>query len=211
MQNKNLVFISIFIVLALFIGAVYFYKDSVSNSRTNIDELLLKDYSYKKGLNKKNITVVEFLDPECESCGIFNPVMKKLYKEYSDDILIVVKYLDNHKNSKFAIEILEASREQNLYNEVLDVIFEKLPYWAEHNNEKPELLWEFLKQIANLDIEKLKVDMKNPKIAQIIKQDREDATVLGVRGTPTIFVNGVQLENLSYKALFDLVEKEIYK
>ncbi len=211
MQNKNLVFISIFIVLALFIGAVYFYKDSVSNSRTNIDELLLKDYSYKKGLNKKNITVVEFLDPECESCGIFNPVMKKLYKEYSDDILIVVKYLDNHKNSKFAIEILEASREQNLYNEVLDVIFEKLPYWAEHNNEKPELLWEFLKQITNLDIEKLKVDMKNPKIAQIIKQDREDATVLGVRGTPTIFVNGVQLENLSYKALFDLVEKEIYK
>ncbi|QKF73082.1 protein disulfide oxidoreductase, DsbA/G family [Aliarcobacter faecis] len=211
MRNKNLVFISIFIVLALFIGAVYFYKDSVSNSRTNIDELLLKDYSYKKGLNKKNITIVEFLDPECESCGIFNPVMKKLYKEYSDDILIVVKYLDNHKNSKFAIEILEASREQNLYNEVLDVIFEKLPYWAEHNNEKPELLWEFLKQITNLDIEKLKVDMKNPKIAQIIKQDREDATVLGVRGTPTIFVNGVQLENLSYKALFDLVEKEIYK
>lgn len=211
MQNKNLVFISLFIVVALFIGAVYFYKDSVSNSRTNIDELLLKDYSYKKGLNKKNITVVEFLDPECESCGIFNPVMKKLYKEYSDDILIVVKYLDNHKNSKFAIEILEASREQNLYNEVLDVIFEKLPYWAEHNNEKPELLWEFLKQITNLDIEKLKVDMKNPKIAQIIKQDREDATVLGVRGTPTIFVNGVQLENLSYKALFDLVEKEIYK
>lgn len=151
------------------------------------------------------------MDPECESCALFHPIMKKLYKEYSDDILIVTKYLANHKNSKMAIEILEASREQNLYDEVLDVIFEKLPIWAKHNNEKPELLWEFLKEVSGLDIEKLKVDIKNPKIAEIIKQDRLDATSLNVRGTPTIFVNGVELENLSQKDLFDLVEKGIYK
>lgn len=60
-------------------------------------------------------------------------------------------------------------------------------------------------------LKKLKVDIKNPKIAEIIKQDRLDATSLNVRGTPTIFVNGVELENLSQKDLFDLVEKGIYK
>jgi protein-disulfide isomerase len=211
MQNKNLVFISIFVVLIIFVGAVYFYKGSTTSNVGNIGDTLLKEYSYKKGDNKKNIVVVEFMDPECESCALFHPIMKKLYKEYSDDILIVTKYLANHKNSKMAIEILEASREQNLYDEVLDVIFEKLPIWAKHNNEKPELLWEFLKEVSGLDIEKLKVDIKNPKIAEIIKQDRLDATSLNVRGTPTIFVNGIELENLSQKDLFDLVEKGIYK
>lgn len=211
MQNKNLVFISIFVVLIIFAGAVYFYKGSTTSNVGNIGDTLLKEYSYKKGDNKKNIVVVEFMDPECESCALFHPIMKKLYKEYSDDILIVTKYLANHKNSKMAIEILEASREQNLYDEVLDIIFEKLPIWAKHNNEKPELLWEFLKEVSGLDIEKLKVDIKNPKIAEIIKQDRLDATSLNVRGTPTIFVNGIELENLSQKDLFDLVEKGIYK
>ena len=211
MQNKNLVFISIFVVLIIFAGAVYFYKGSTTSNVGNIGDTLLKEYSYKKGDNKKNIVVVEFMDPECESCALFHPIMKKLYKEYSDDILIVTKYLANHKNSKMAIEILEASREQNLYDEVLDVIFEKLPIWAKHNNEKPELLWEFLKEVSGLDIEKLKVDIKNPNIAEIIKQDRLDATSLNVRGTPTIFVNGIELENLSQKDLFDLVEKGIYK
>lgn len=201
MQNKNLVFISIFVVLIIFAGAVYFYKGSTTSNVGNIGDTLLKEYSYKKGDNKKNIVVVEFMDPECESCALFHPIMKKLYKEYSDDILIVTKYLANHKNSKMAIEILEASREQNLYDEVLDVIFEKLPIWAKHNNEKPELLWEFLKEVSGLDIEKLKVDIKNPKIAEIIKQDRLDATSLNVRGTPTIFVNGIELENLSQKDL----------
>lgn len=78
-------------------------------------------------INKKDIVVVEFMDRECESCALFHPIMKKLWK-YSDDILIVTKYLENHKNSKMAIEILEASREQNLYDEVLDIYFWKITY-----------------------------------------------------------------------------------
>ena len=131
MQNKVLVLGSLVLVLLLFIGFSFFYKSEQKVEQVattpNINELLLRDYSYKMGDNQKNISVVEFLDPECESCAIYSEVVKKLYKEYYKDIQIVVKYLDNHKNSKFAIEILEASREQNLYNEVLDVIFEKLP------------------------------------------------------------------------------------
>ena len=202
MQNKNLVFISIFVVLIIFAGAVYFYKGSTTSNVGNIGDTLLKEYSYKKGDNKKNIVVVEFMDPECESCALFHPIMKKLYKEYSDDILIVTKYLANHKNSKMAIEILEASREQNLYDEVLDVIFEKLPLWSQPNNEKPELLWEFLKEVTGLDIMKLKTDMKSPKISEIIKQDKADAAALNVTGTPTIFVNKVKdSTKLKYETL----------
>ena len=109
------------------------------------------------------------------------------------------------------IKILEASREQNKYNEVLNVIFEKQSLWAQHNNEKPELLWTFLAQIEDLDIEKLKVDMNNPKIDKIIESDAKDANALGVKGTPTIFVNEKKLNTLSQKELFDLVETEIYK
>ena len=163
------------------------------------------------GDNKKNISVVEFLDPECESCAIFHPIIRKVYKEHYSDIKLVVRYLANHKNSEFAIKILEASREQNKYEEVLSTIFEKQPVWAQHNNEKPELLWIFLAQIEGLNIDKLKEDMKNPKIDEIIKIDRQDATALNVKGTPTIFVNEKKLERLSQKDLFDLIEAEIYK
>ena len=53
--------------------------------------------------------------------------------------------------------------------------------------------------------------MNNPKYDEIINTDTSDARKLGVRGTPTIFVNGVELKTLSTKALFDLVEAEIYK
>jgi len=224
MQNKSLVFGSLVAVIALFLGIIFFYQNEQQNRHTQSvgdikefkiknDELLLRDYSFKMGDNTKNINVVEFLDPECEACAIYSLVVKKLYKEYYKDIQIVIKYLDNHKNSRFTIQMLEAARIQGRYEEVLNMMFEKHSLWASHyqNTDKPELLWQFLEQIPNLDIEKLKEDMKNPKIDEIIAQDRKDAEILGVRGTPTLYVNGVLLEKLTSKALFDLVEKEIYK
>ncbi len=214
MKNKKLVGISLFVLVVLFISSAYFYKSSQKEVLTvsnDISPSLVRDYSMSFGENKKNIVVVEFLDPECESCAIFHPMVKKVLKEYYSDIKLVVKYIPNHKNSKFVIKILEASREQNKYNEVLNVIFEKQPLWAQHNNEKPELLWTLLAQIEDLNIDKLKEDMNNPKIEQIIQSDTKDATSLGIKGTPTIFVNEKKLDTLSQKELLDLVETEIYK
>ncbi len=214
MENKKLVGISLFVLVVLFMSSAYFYKTSqnqVSTITYDVSPSLIRDYSMSFGENKKNIIVVEFLDPECESCAIFHPIVKKVLKEYYSDIKLVVKYIPNHKNSKFAIKILEASREQNKYNEVLNVIFEKQPLWAAHNNEKPESLWTFLEQIEDLNIDKLKEDMNNPKIDKIIESDSRDASSLGIKGTPTIFVNEKKLDTLSQKELLDLVETEIYK
>ena len=215
MQNKKLVGISLFVLVALFVGLAYFYKNNENTKEASLVSSsaasLIRDHAMSFGDNKKNISVVEFLDPECESCAIFHPIIRKVYKEHYSDIKLVVRYLANHKNSKFAIKILEASREQNKYEEVLSVIFEKQPIWAEHNNEKPELLWTFLEQIEGLNIDKLKEDMKNPKIDEIIDNDAKDARILSVKGTPTVFVKEKRLERLSQKDLFDLVESEIYK
>jgi protein-disulfide isomerase len=215
MKNKKLVGITLFILVVLFISLSYFYKDSQNNKESSFvssnTTSLVKQQSISFGENKQNVTVVEFLDPECESCALFYPIMRKLYKEHYTDIKIVIRYLANHKNSKFAIQILEASREQNKYEEVLSIMFEKQPIWAEHNNEKPELLWTYLAQIEGLNIDKLKEDMNNPKIDEILSNDKKDATALNVRGTPTVFVNDKKLQRLSEKDLFDLVETEIYK
>lgn len=214
MQNKKLVLGTLVVLVLLFVGLGYFYKTNETKKEEvatlSKSSFLVREHSIKFGENKKNISIVEFLDPECESCALFHPIMRKVYKEYHEDVQVVVRYLANHKNSKFAIRILEASRVQNKYEEVLNVIFEKQSMWAEHDNEKPELLWEFLAAIPDLDMNKLKEDSKNPKIDEIIDIDRADAGALNVRGTPTVFVNEKR-SVLSQKDLFDLVEAEIYK
>ncbi len=215
MKNKKTVFLSLFILATLFIIFTIIYKNNQSQDlekiATNSDSILVRDHSISFGENKNNIVIVEFLDPECEACAAFHPVVKAVYKEYSDEIKLVVRYLANHKNSKFAIQILESARKQNKYNEVLEIIFKTQNIWAKHNNEKPELLWKFLEEVEDLDIQAIKNNMKNESIENIIAVDTKDARVLKVRGTPSFFVNGKKLKSLSYDALIDLVEAELYK
>lgn len=217
MKNKKLVVIALLVLVVIFVGAMYSYKNVENKKVENISTLnhakapFVRDYSVSFGDNKKDVYVVEFLDPQCESCALFHPIMKKMFRENYQDIKLVIRYLANHNYSDLVIKMVEAARVQNKYNEVLETIYEKQAVWAVHYNEKPDLLWNYISKIDGLDIEKLKEDMKNPKIDEIIKTDMQDAQSLYVRGTPTIFINGKKLNVLSAKTLDDLLISEMYK
>ncbi len=217
MQNKKTVITSIIVVLSIFIIAAMFFK---SEKQEKIEKLaqnnengapFVREHSVKFGNNKKNVVITEFTDPECPSCRAFYPAIYNIYKDNYDDISLVVRYLDNHKNSKYVIKILEASRKQNKYKEVQALVYKYQPAWADKQNPNPKILWTFLPNIEDLDIEQLKKDVSSINIDKMLELDRKDATTLGVRGTPSFFVNGKKLETLSYQEFVDLVESEIYK
>jgi len=58
-------------------------------------------------------------------------------------------------------------------------------------------------------VAQIKKDMEDPKTLEIIEQDRKDGEALGLRGTPTFFVNGKPLEEFGYRPLRDMVAKEL--
>jgi len=215
MKNKKIVVFSLLLLVVGFIIGIMMYQENVD---TKNQELLaqkngapfVRDHSPSFGENKNSVIITEFLDPECEACSAFHPTIKEVFNDYKIETKLVLRYLANHQNSKFAIRILEAARVQNKYNEALEVIFKNQNKWAQHNNEKPELLWEFLSKI-DLDMVKLKNDFNNNDIDEMLNLDKKDAYTLGVRGTPTVYVNGKVLRELSHKELLDLVESEIYK
>ncbi|MAD41707.1 MAG: disulfide bond formation protein DsbA [Arcobacter sp.] len=216
MKNKKIVVISLLVLVIGFIFAAYAFK---SNESKKVENIIQNDsgapysraHSPKFGDNKKGVQVVEFIDPQCGPCGAFHPIMKKMYKENYEDISLVIRYLPNHQHSRFAVKLLEAARLQGKYTEALDAVFSNQDKWAEVNNPKPELLWTFISQIDGIDIEKVKLDIKKPIFDEMMDIDANDSRTLGVRGTPTVFVNGKKLEVLSYRTLIELVESEIYK
>ncbi len=215
MKNKKIVLSSILVLVLGFIAAVIFYQNNEAQkmeqmAKKNSGAPFVRSHSPKFGKNENKVIIVEFLDPECEACRAFHPAVKKIFKEYEDETQLVIRYLANHKNSKFAVRLLEAAGKQGKYNETLDVMFKYHPQWASHNNPKPQRLWDLLVE-ANLDMSKLRADFDSNYVDGILNLDRTDAQKLGVRGTPTFFVNGIQLKKLSYQSLLDLVESEIYK
>ncbi len=217
MQNKKIIFITI-IILGLFsIGTFFAFNKSESKkieklSKQNISGApFIREHSAKFGDNKKNITIVEFVDPECGACRAFEPTVYKIYKQYYEEVQLVIRYLANHKNSEFVIKILEASRAQNKYKEVSKIIYKYQPEWASSAQPDVDLLWTYFKEVEGLDIAKLEEDTAIIDITNMLKLDKEDARTLNVRGTPSFFVNGKELKELVYQDFLDLVENEIYK
>lgn len=216
MKNQKITVIATAILVIVgFAAAIFFYQNAQQErygflAQENA-ETFVRDHSPTIGPKDAKVYLVEYMDPECESCRMFYPAVKKIMKDHKDKVRLVIRYVPFHRNSKFAIAILEASRKQNLYWETMEIVFKTQPAWGDHHNPQPEKLWGFLPAVPGLDIDKLKNDMKDDGIQKIIEQDMKDAQTLGVRQTPTFFVNGQKLQQFGYEPLLALIRSELNK
>jgi predicted DsbA family dithiol-disulfide isomerase len=76
---------------------------------------LVRPHSPVLGAAKARVTVVEVLDPACEACRAFAPVMEQLLFLHPEDVRIVVRFADFHPPSQDAIRLLEAARKQGKF------------------------------------------------------------------------------------------------
>jgi protein-disulfide isomerase len=202
-----------FLVSGFFVGKNFFEKyesQKMLEAVTKDSKKLLRDFSPRLGSSRPKVHVVEFLDPECESCREFYPVMKTLMSEFSSEVQLVIRYAPFHPNSRLAIKILEASRKQGRYWEALETLFKYQPQWGSHHHPQPELLWTYLPE-AGVDGEKIRTDIMDGEIEKNLEQDISDAQALMVRATPTVFVNGRRLEVLGAQTIRELIQEELQK
>jgi len=62
-----------------------------------------------------------------------------------------------------------------------------------------------------LDMEKFNKDMNSPVIAKLINRDLKNGRQVGVRGTPTIFVNGKISKKRDLSGFSEMIEAELKK
>ena len=79
-------------------------------------------------------------------------------------------------------------------------LLEQQPGWAVHGSPQMDVAWE-IAGAAGLDLEKAETDKLFPGITGILNQDMADVEAVGIRQTPTFFLNGRRLENFSAESL----------
>ncbi len=213
MQNKNLVFISIAILIIAFFGGAYFYKNAQSEQSVALAKeqalLFQRPYSYVVGNKDAKVQLVEFFDPACGTCAQFHHLTKTLLTKYNGDVKIVLRYAPFHKNAHYAVKMLEGAREQGKFMETLEFMFATQRQWIKHHEVQANMLWNLLPNVKGLDMEKLGEFMNSSKGDEIVKQDLADAEKLGVTKTPGYIVNGKPLQKFGFEPLKKLIESEL--
>lgn len=230
-EIKILGVMAIAVIVGALIGASY-YRTSVQEERitpvsntsgssgsqsTANAEALIRPDSPTLGAADAPVTIVEFLDPECESCAAFAPVVKRIMKDYEGKIRLVVRYMPLHPNSLTAATFTEAAGEQGKYWQAQEFLFQKQPEWGtKHGHgaeQQPDINSLFKKYAADLglDMNKMNAVFAENKYKAKVERDLQDGKTLSVTQTPTFFINGRRLARLNEADLKALIQAELMR
>ncbi|HAE43437.1 MAG TPA: hypothetical protein DCG34_11075 [Clostridiales bacterium] len=205
-SEKKFVIGIIVATIVLLVGAVWFLgKSDTSSSSTGKSVALSEDQQkllevvsddYIKGNKEAKVTIVEYLDFECEACGAYYPVVKALMDEFGQDVRFVTRYfpLPGHKNSVPAALAVEAAAKQGKYWEMHDLLFTEQKSWGEKPAANPKIFEDYARKLG-LNMEQYAKDVSSKESKARVDRDKNAGTRLGVSGTPSFFVNGSKIPN----------------
>jgi len=158
------------------------------------------------------VTLEEFGDFECPPCGLLHPVMKTMEKEFGPRLRVVFRefpLVPTHAHALVAARSAEAAGLQGKFWEMHDLLYENQKVWHEQFDARPTFEG-YAKQIG-LDMDRFRSDLNSQVVEQRIFLDGKRAHDLGVKGTPTVFLNGreVPFESLAPDKLRVLINAEL--
>jgi protein-disulfide isomerase len=167
--------------------------------------LLVRDNSHRlNSVPDGDVTVVEFLDFECEACRAAYPTVEQLRDEYGDRVNFVIRYfpLPSHFNAERAARAVEAAAQQGKLEPMYQKMYETQAQWGEQR-EPADTVFRGFAQDLGLEMLAFDAAYHSPETLQRVRLDVEDGKALGVRGTPTFYVNGTQVPAGGLKAALD--------
>jgi protein-disulfide isomerase len=178
--------------------------DAASSDRFHVP---LED-SPSRGTKAALVTIVEFVDLHCYSCGRLAVTLAALLKAYPDDVALVVKHSplrSTRATSMDAALLGELARERgqfwDIYGEFMKQARE-VSGAAEATRAVMNLLG-----VSEADLAALR---NQPSYLRRISRDLALAESLGAHGTPWLFINGRALRgDTPLPGLIQIVEHEL--
>ena len=134
------------------------------------------------------------------------PLLEQVLEKYPQEVKVVFKNfpLQNHKFAMKAAIAALAAESQGKFWEFHDLLFEN---YNRINDQK-------IQDIAlavGLNLEEYEKMKKDPAIQGKVRQDLADGRRAGVRGTPTVFINGRRLRDRSLKGFQAVIDQQLEK
>ena len=172
----------------------------------------VNDFSYDGspflGPRDAKIKIVEYKDFQCPFCARINPALKQVEKNLKGKVALVWKHYplssqcnpemprDMHPAACMAHYWSMAAEEQGKFWEWEDIIFANFQTMMPADGEmdarlkgQTENMKKYAKEIG-MDVAKAEAYVNAKKYEPRLKKDMAEAKTAGVRGTPSLYING---------------------
>jgi protein-disulfide isomerase len=134
------------------------------------------------------------------------PLLEQVLEKNPKTVKLVYKNfpIGSHKFAMKSATAALAAGAQGKFWEFHDLLFENYRSLSDQKIEEIALS-------LDLDKEAYEQKKKDPEIVNLIRRDVLEARDIGVRGTPTLFINGRRLKNRSLNGFQELIDSELAK
>jgi protein-disulfide isomerase len=162
------------------------------------------DESPTKGADDAPVTIFEFADFECPHCAMAVPALDAVMAAHPGKVRLVYKSytLPFHAHGEPAARAAFAAGAQGKFWEMEHLLFERQQHLEDADLER-------YAGILKLDIPKWKADMDSTAVKTRIANDHKLGEDLKLKGTPTIYVNGRELDVEDDESLEERVAAEL--
>lgn len=154
------------------------------------------------------VTVVEFLDFQCPYSRQVFPVVRQLMQQYQNRVRFIIRdypISDVHPLASSAAEASMCAWEQG-----------QNQFWSFHDrlfinqDSLTEASIPELAQQAGADVDALRNCLTEGRYSSEVQSDLADGLALGVRGTPTFFINGRKFEGaIPFDVFKQLIDRSL--
>lgn len=135
------------------------------------------------------VTIVEFADMQCSACAMIATPLHALVESYQPHVRLAFKHfpLSQHPQAEVAAQAAVAAQRQGKFWPMHDLML------ANNTNLQPADLEGYARRLG-LDVDQFIRDRDSEQTVAFVKSNIREAVALGVRATPTVFINGRYLD-----------------
>ena len=159
-----------------------------------------------KGSENAPVIIAVFSEFQWPYCSRLTSLLDQVIEKYPNQVKIVYKNfpIQSHKYSEPAAKAAMAAQKQGKFWPFHDLLY------AHYKNLSDKKMLDIANQLK-LDMVRFEKDRKDPAIVRKVRADIRDGNKAGIRGVPTVFINGRRLRQRSLEGFSEMIEKELQK
>jgi protein-disulfide isomerase len=184
----------------------------LQSKEKKVVEILFLDFIHEfdltgsptKGPEDAPVTIVEFSDFQCAYCSRLTGQLDQVLKNNPKTVRVVFKHfpLSSHQYAVKAAMASMAAKADKKFWPFHDQLFKN---YNRLNDKKIEEI----AQSLEFNQETFTQKMKDPALLELIKRDYRQGIDAGVRGTPTLYINGKLVRDRSMDGIQTLIDNAL--
>jgi len=166
-----------------------------------------------RGAANAAVTLEEYGDFQCPPCGRLAGPLEQIEHDYGPRLRVIFRNFPFtiHEHAHEAAYAAEAAGLQGHFWEMHDLLYREQATWA--NSNDVQSLFESYAGMIGLNLERFKKDAGGEEVKAKVESDRKRGEELGVKNTPTIFINNqsvppTSLNPVALRAAIDAAVKD---